>query len=174
MFCAQVFGTTMRALSLNELTIGANTIVAGKVLSSTSFRRNGRIYTKNKIQITEKISSQTQNEIIEVETIGGRIGNIVQKVIGAAELKKGDEYLLFLRNSANKKMRVLGMSQGAYSITKDNNTNNKMLMPSKINARLVKVDAQTGNLADSPSWIMEPKPLRDIISRINTVLKCAK
>lgn len=162
-------GTTLLALDLEALSRASDHICIGTVVDATSFLKGGRIYTLHRIAVTESIDGTAQSgEILEVVTAGGHSEWFSQKVFGAAELKTDAEYLLFLRKTHGPDTAaVVGMSQGAYPITRDPETRVRVITPPKTPPRLMKRDALSGGrLTTTTPWIAQVTPLDAVIVQI--------
>ncbi len=105
--------TTVRHLDLPTLTYRASNVVRGVVISQSNLEINGHIYTDSRVAVTECWSGECDS-IVVVRQIGGELGDNGTLVFGIAELKTGDEAVLFLRNAKTGTARPVGMAQGAF------------------------------------------------------------
>ena len=176
MICVSAFGTTLVALDLDDLTLESDSIVTGRVVDATSFLRDGRIFTLNRIEVDEALDdSSSSGEIIEVVTAGGRSEHFSQKVFGAPELEVGGRYLFFLQYRSKEVTRTLGMSQGAYRLREDPETRKWLVHPGSSAARLVRRSGKKGRrLVDVAPWLNRTRPLSDIAEEIRTILEAAR
>jgi hypothetical protein len=165
-------GTTLIALSLEDLTLDSDYIVTGYVLDSTSFLNEGRLFTLHRIR-TDRIldDSLESGEIIEIVTAGGHSEWFSQRVFGAPELEVGGQYLLFLkRHGVNDIVRPIGMSQGAYPVIADPTTRTPTAMPSCTGARLVqRYGGASGRFEETTPWLTEGRSLDEIVEEVRAI-----
>jgi len=115
---APVFGTTLEQLTLADMARQSTSIVRARVAGSRSAYMGSAIYTYFQLQVLETWKAGPQIAT-EVAIPGGAVDGIRQSVIGAPELKSGQEYLLFLWTSRSGLTQVIGLSQGRFSILGD-------------------------------------------------------
>lgn len=108
--------TTVERLSLEDLSIRAHLIVHGTVRSSESQWTADRklILTTTIIETTEAIKGQAPR-LLQVTTIGGRVGNTVLHVAGMPVFKPGEDAVVFVEQ-AGACETVLGLGQGKFSV----------------------------------------------------------
>jgi hypothetical protein len=168
--------TTLLSLDLKTLTLRADQVVVGRVMDSTSFMKDNRVYTLHRVEVTQSVASDKQEtDIIEVVTEGGHTATFTQRVEGAAELEVGMEYLLFLDLRGDLGMPyVTGMSQGAYPVLKDDSSLLKFVHPPNRLPRLVSRDASTLRLQDGGFWMKEKVRLDSMIEEIQSIIRGEK
>lgn len=170
-------GTTLLALSLEDLTLDADHIITGRVLDSTPILEDGRIYTLHRVQVDEDLDGiLEEGEIVEMVTAGGRSEWFSQKVFGAPELEVGGRYLLFLREyGVSGAVRALGMSQGVLPVVEDPRTRLSTVNPSPFSARLVRrFGGETGSLEEAEPWLTEARSLDDVIGEIRAIMESSR
>ncbi len=115
----------MKALSTEQLTALSDTIIRGEVVDVKAQWSKDRktIYTTAEIAVREAIKGKSVPETVTVRYRGGEAGDTGLRVSDTAELKKGEDVLLFLRTAesrANGKIhRITGKAQGKYTIGRD-------------------------------------------------------
>ncbi len=170
-------GTTLVALSLEDLTLDSDHIITGQVLDSTAILENGRIYTLHRVQVDEDLDGiLEQGEVVEMVTAGGHSEWFSQKVFGAPSLEVGGRYLLFLREfGVSGAVRALGMSQGALPVVADPRTRQLTVNPSSVGARLVRrFGGETAPLEEAEPWLTEARSLDDIVGEIRAIMERAR
>ncbi len=163
-------GTTLLAFDLESLTRFSDQICTGRVVDSTAFLRDGRIYTLNRIEIIEEVKGRKgSGEIIEVITAGGHSELFSQKVFGAAELEKETTYLFFLENRGiPEAVHPVGMTQGAVPVILDAETRVTRVHPPKFLPRLLTRNPIDGRFQSGIPWITEPRLLNEVLEQIRT------
>jgi hypothetical protein len=127
------YATTLRKLTLNELTAYADTIVAGKCEKVESVWLEKRIYTIATIRVTHSAKGQAATgRTIQIYELGGTVDKplpVKMHVPGAATLAQGEEMLLFLEKFGDKKQfhRLVGMAQGKIPVSTDAKTGKKVV-----------------------------------------------
>jgi hypothetical protein len=100
----------MRSMDLAELTVGADQIVVGDVVSTECAWDTGHrnIYSTIEISVQESWKGSVPNDgRIRIRQLGGTVGEIEMTVHGMARFTRGERELLFLRQA-----HVVGMGQG--------------------------------------------------------------
>ena len=110
--------TLLPTFSLAELDRAAHMIVRGEVVDQETvwdpLRRE--LYTHSFVRVDEVLAGGgTPGDWIVVRQIGGVLDGIARGVVGTAELRVGDELILFTRTDGALHYLV-GMAQGAYHI----------------------------------------------------------
>ena len=115
-------------MTLSDLRKRSQKVVLGHpVLAEAEWATVGqsrRIVTKTRfLQKSDWLRASSPDEKIEDEiivmTLGGRVGDIGQKVPGEARLLLRQEILLFLGEGQDGHERVIGMSQGAFPVERE-------------------------------------------------------
>lgn len=114
------YATVVRAVSVQELTHAAAVVAVGSPVSQQSYWEGGRIFTRVKVNVHEVWRGATAGKTtVEVVTFGGTVGDIAQRVDGAAVLPLGDRLVLFLNRDRSGILRPEGLWQGVYRIGDD-------------------------------------------------------
>jgi len=119
LFAAQLCATSVIPMSVEQLTVSSSEVVRARALSSQSSwdGEHAHIYTFTRFQSLETLKGSASSEIV-VRQMGGRVGNIEQRVSGVRRWNAGDESVLFLRPSevGQGVMAVVGLFQGNFSV----------------------------------------------------------
>lgn len=116
--------TTVRALSLDNLIEFSDRASLGTPVHYSSdfayIRGSRRIVTWTRIAQEEDLYSEDgQADEILVMTLGGKVGNLRQKVPGEAALTMGQRCLIFASSEQPDGTRqVIGMAQGKFTVEK--------------------------------------------------------
>ncbi len=118
----QLWATSVIPMSVEQLTAAASNVVRARAISSEARWNEDRtiIYTFTRFASIETWKGAPASEFI-VRQMGGRVGNVEQKVSGVRRWNAGDEAILFLRPSeaGNGVMAVVGLFQGNFSLHAD-------------------------------------------------------
>lgn len=124
--------STSLALTLPELRLRSKRVVLGRpVFHESEWSYVGgskRIITKTRVVqerdwlLAQDADEPSSDEFIVI-TLGGRVGDLAQKIAGEAHLPTNEPVLLFLSEGVNLEHKIVGMSQGAYPVV---NTHNEM------------------------------------------------
>jgi hypothetical protein len=108
--------TTVERLALEDLVKKAHRIVIGKVSNSRTYWSADRklILTNYTIQVDENIKGQTAS-IVEVTTVGGKIGDVALYVSGMPSFEKGENAVVFVEQSG-RYQTVVGLEQGKFTV----------------------------------------------------------
>ena len=116
---AQLFATSVIPMSVEQLTISSTEIVRARAISSVSSwdADHAHIYTFTSFEPIETWKGAAPSQIV-VRQMGGRVGNIEQRVSGVRRWSAGDESVLFLRPSevGQGVMAVVGLFQGNFAV----------------------------------------------------------
>ena len=119
LFAAQLFATSVIPMSIEQLTVSSTKVVRASAISSESSwdAEHAHIYTFTHFKPLETLKGGADSEIV-VRQMGGRVGNIEQRVSGVRRWNAGDESVLFLRPSeaGNGVMAVVGLFQGNFAV----------------------------------------------------------
>jgi len=114
--------TTMKYLSVAQLTEESSVIVVGKV-EAVECQWNvdhTMITTLVKVALSDVFKGAPTESVITIKLIGGSIGNIETVLIGSPTFRIGEETLLFLRavneEPFNGLLTVTGLAQGKFEI----------------------------------------------------------
>jgi hypothetical protein len=156
--------STMIALDLEELTLAADEVVVADVVDARAEpAQGGMIVTRLTVRVeTGLAGTRTRSDELEVVTAGGELGRAGVYVYGAARLRLGQRYLLFLRRR-DIGFTIVGQAQGALPVT--NPTRGEpVVQPAEDLPRLVR--RRDGRLVDASAAITSPTPLAQVATRI--------
>lgn len=95
-------------------------IVRATVLESYASASGPVIYTHYKLQVSERLKGAAVSEVV---VPGGMVNGVQQLVPGAPKFNRGEEYVFFLWTGPDGMSRVIGLTQGMFSVTEDGSTN---------------------------------------------------
>ena len=111
--------TTVQAMSLADLTLGAEVIFRGQVEESEAHWEGNLIVTDSIVRVEECLKGEC-NERETVRQIGGQVGDLVMEVVGTTAIRPGDEVALFVRsNQAQGHLMPVGLCQGVFVLAPD-------------------------------------------------------
>jgi hypothetical protein len=149
LWSSEAVASTAYGLTTEELVRRSARVSLGRsVERTTSFMDLAgarRIVTVHRIIEVERIDSDEAPEESWVLTLGGRMGDLGQKVSGEAEIRDGDDFVLFLGRETEASpsvppyRRVIGMAQGAYGLV--NESGRRRLHPARNLPNLVRPPA---------------------------------
>ncbi len=116
LLAAPAAASTAPTATVEELARSADLVVRGTVEAKAShLTPNGKhIYTTLRLRPSAAWKGSA-GAVVEVEVPGGVVGDLAQKVTGAAVLAEGEEVVLFLRKGAAA-YGVMGLSQGKFRV----------------------------------------------------------
>jgi hypothetical protein len=145
---------TLEKLSLDEMAQKSTAIVRGRVLGSYTAQRGSIIYTHYRVQVAETWKGAGAAEL-DVVVPGGAIRGLRQTFAGAPTLAPNAEYVLFLWTGASGLTRVIGLTQGIFTVAKGANGETVAVRPAATETmidpatgRSVKDEAVTLRVAD--------------------------
>ena len=112
--------TSVRQLQLDELVRGSSVIVQGTVEDVRSYLipERGWVATDTRIRVTDTLKG-SPGGYVTVTELGGVVGDTGMLVAGAAQFRRGEETIVFLRR-VDGKWRTLGLSQGKFEVRTEN------------------------------------------------------
>jgi len=111
--------TVMQRLDVRELAWTAPVIVEGRVVAQRTLLMQGRPWTESEIQVLESHKGALRRgAVVQVRQPGGIHGRIGMRVAGAAQFKRSERVLVFLRPVDGYNVPV-GMGQGKFEIYTD-------------------------------------------------------
>lgn len=120
--CALAFATTVKPMSIDDLTSAASAIVEGQATDSWSAwnPQHTLIYTFTRVRVAKTLKGTADSTIL-VKQLGGSAGGYTQKVAGVHPMRMGDTSVLFLRPSEARDgtMVIVGLMQGNFHIEKE-------------------------------------------------------
>lgn len=118
--------TTVKPLSIEELTASASLIVEGQATQSWSTwnTQHSLIYTFTRVRVTKTLKGASADTVLLVKQMGGTANGYTQRVAGVNPMKPGDVSVLFLRPSEahDGTMVVVGLMQGNFRIEREAQT----------------------------------------------------
>jgi len=109
-------------LGLAQLVTRANAVVVGTPVEARSLWEQSegrwRIVTYHRVALERVVAGKIEGSETWVRCLGGRVGDIGQRVEGEAVLPKGKRLLLFLSPRAEGGTRVVAMAQGVWMLVK--------------------------------------------------------
>lgn len=112
---------TVRAMSLEEMTDGADQIFVGRVVGTRTewSADRTRIYTYVTFEVDRFLKGGGDARTATIRLLGGRVGPYLSIVPGSPRFGGGEEVLLFSVGTAPSVPTVLGLSLGKFTLTKD-------------------------------------------------------
>jgi hypothetical protein len=122
-FAASAQAAVMLAKSLEELANEATVICVCRVVEQHSQwdAEQNMIVTIIALQAEERLKGSGGAEL-QVEVLGGVVGDKGLKVTGAPVFEQGERAVLFLKATENNRHHVVGWAQGKFTIRTDPNT----------------------------------------------------
>ena len=118
--------TTLEHLSFDDMLSKSTSIVRGRIGEGRGELVGRMIYTRYSVQVTETFKGSASTTV-DVLVPGGSANGLTQSIAGAPKLSTGSEMVLFLWRSPKNVNLVIGMSQGAFDITKDSSGDQLMV-----------------------------------------------
>ena len=144
------------ATSVEELARNSEVVVRGRVLSTSARWSEGRIYTYAEIQVATSIRGAAPARLTAV-TPGGVVGEVGQRVDGAALFTPGEEVVLFLGRPERGQYPVADLSQGKFAV------DGKQARPDTSRLDFVGTKVRAGERR------AEAMPLAELESRVRSV-----
>jgi hypothetical protein len=113
--------TTAREWSLKDLVGASDRCVVGEAVAKRSewvyLGGSKRIVTFTRfVQERDLLADNAEEDELELLTLGGRVGSLLQKVPGAPAVKQGERGLLFVAKEQDGSRHIVGMAQGHFPI----------------------------------------------------------
>ncbi len=109
-------------LSIRELVERSDGIFIGEVQDGRSQwdGRSGEICTLVTLEVQSELKGRADSDgTIHLRVPGGRVGSVMERVVGAARFAPGEHVLVFAARDQEGFYRVTGMAQGKYTIRQD-------------------------------------------------------
>ena len=116
--------TTLVSMSLDQLTQASSDIVEAHVINQASHwnAAHSQVFTITTFAISHTFKG-TASSRVEIEQLGGTIGNMRVFVPGDITFRPLEDYVLFLEPAGDSsRYRLVGMTQGAYRVYQDSST----------------------------------------------------
>jgi hypothetical protein len=152
--------TTLEQLSLDDMIAKSTAIVRGRVVSSQTSLHNSLIYTHFSIQVLERWKGP-EGASVDVAVPGGVYRGLRQSFPGTPALSAGSEYVLFLWTGKSGVTQVIGLSQGALNLGKDDKGN---VVVSRAALGEPLLDPKSGQKVDDAGLLMRFSDLSGHIS----------
>ena len=114
--------TTVKPMTIEQLTEEASTVVEGQAAESWSTwnAQHSLIYTFTRIRVTKSLKGQSADTVL-LKQLGGTANGYTQHVAGVNAMKPGDTSVLFLRPSGanDGTMVIVGLMQGNFRIARE-------------------------------------------------------
>lgn len=117
------------AVGLQDLSVGADVIITGKVTQQFSSWNddNTRIYTKATIQVDEYLKGINNGSSITVTYLGGEVGDVGEMYSHMPRFQDNEEVLVFLKkDNKNSDYKVFNGENGKISVIDDPKTGEKV------------------------------------------------
>jgi len=167
----QAAASTVRALSLEELTRKADVIVVGVADEAQSRRHiDGRLIVTDVSLHVEQVlkGSASATDTLIVTLLGGALDGVGLDVPGEASLPRGQRALVFLQHAPRSHdLRVVGMAQGVMPIETQGQT--LMVLPGAGAGALVERGSD-GALHPAPAPLMQPEPADSVLDRVRKLV----
>src|SRR5262249_20349393 len=111
--------TTVRRLSLDELSSDAVVVVRGVVGGVGAHRIGGHIYTDAALAVSQCLNGRSGAARAPVRQLGAEFDALGIRVEGNAELAPGAEVVLMPRRRLDGAFAPLGMAQGAFRVERE-------------------------------------------------------
>jgi hypothetical protein len=154
-------GATLEKLSLEEMIEKSTSIVRGKVIGARTISRGPVIYTLSDVQILERWKG-SDRAAVEVAIPGGSRAGYRQEFSGAPGLSGEREYVLFLWRGKSGINHVIGLSQGVFTVSADENGN---VVVHRAASGEVMLDPKTGQPIEDNALTLGLGELRDRVDR---------
>ena len=146
--------TIARAVKFDEKVESAASIVVGTVVDQESRwdDQHKWILTYSTIRVAKTLKGAPEQELTIV-TPGGKVGTIVQEVIGVPQFREGEENVVFVRDTEAGKT-VAFLEQGNYKVVADER-GQRMAVPAISTAVLVDTGRGTAVTPEEPRSLAE-------------------
>lgn len=105
--------TIMRYLEIEDLTRLSSDIFHGRVLSTSTYWNEGKIYTEVRFQVKAAFKGGVAtNQIVTITQLGGERDGVMLDFAGRPEFSEGEETVLFTTRGRRSDFVIIGMKQG--------------------------------------------------------------
>jgi hypothetical protein len=119
-FAYTASSATLKQLSFEEMTSLSTEIVRGSVTGTHTAQAGGVIFTHYRVQVAERWKGP-ERSAVDVAVQGGTLRGLTQNFAGVPELKIGSEYVMFLWTGAKGPTQLIGLQQGLFQVSPDEN-----------------------------------------------------
>jgi hypothetical protein len=101
-------------MELGEVVRRSDAIVLGRVEAASAHWEGGRIVSDVAVRVEDRLKGNA-GALLHVVHSGGKVGDIVMRVLGAPEFRVGQRAILFLAKTGEAH-RVVGLAQGKVDV----------------------------------------------------------
>ncbi len=111
---------TVRSLTLDTLVARSDRIVHGRVVGSHAAwdSETRTIWTHTEVLVIDSAKGSS-GRTVTVSEPGGVVGDVGHLLPGVPRFRLNDEVVLFLHGATGNRLRVTGLRQGVYGVTRD-------------------------------------------------------
>ena len=113
---ASVFGATLEKLSVEQMSQQSTVIVRGRITGCSGEMRGPVIYTRCAVAVTETWKGSPAQKI-EFVVPGGTFQGLSQTFSGSPKFNADEQFVLFLWVGRSGIPQIIGLSQGAFSVS---------------------------------------------------------
>ncbi len=163
LWAGSLAATTVKQLSLAELTASSDVIVVGKIVHQRADIVEGRVFTTTTLEPTEFWKGTASQERVVMRHLGGRTDDLETRVAGMPAFRVGEEVLVFLVKPQNYKFYIVnGLAQGKLSLE------GEIATPNVGDLRLM----ETPSVESTPTdFHLKPQDLKSLRRQVNTALE---
>jgi len=123
---APVLATTLKRMSLPDLSRAAHTIVRARCVANSTRWDTGEIWTFTTFDV-EEIWKRSAPAQITVRLLGGKSGNFTSTVSGVPRFAPGEELVLFLERTTAQDFSIVSWVQRTFRIGRDRTTDEEIV-----------------------------------------------
>ena len=171
-----IFAGSMISSDLDELLQLADTVVLGKVVSSSGYWKGEKIFTRSIIAVEQTLKGTVRDQL-EINTLGGtamhpRLGFPVSLAASTGvSLTPGETFVLLLRDRGQDGFQVVGMAQGKFPVTTDPQSGRRMIV---VGPKKLDVKRSQPGLEKSLDIGVQQMQLEEFITFLQKQMKTAK
>lgn len=113
-------GTTLKAMSLGEMTRDAAEVVRARCVKNSTGWDGGEIWTFSMFEVEETWKGAAERQL-RVRLLGGRTESVTSTVSGVPRFRSGEEVVLFLEPTSRGDYSVVGWMEGTFRIRREVN-----------------------------------------------------
>ena len=145
---------TLERLSLSDMIAKSTAIERATVSGSYTAVEGPVIYTHYKLQVSEQLKGTA---ITEMVVPGGSVNAVRQFFAGEPQFQPGDEYVFFLWTGKTGLTRIMGMTQGMFSVAPGGAADPSV---TRAASRELMLDTTTGRPVKDQTLVMKLSDLR--------------
>lgn len=153
LFTGMVFATIVVRMSVSQMVDRAQLVVEGTV-TDTACRwdeAHRYIITEAQVKVSRTLKGKVGTSTITVRALGGEVDGVGLYVAGTPKFKIGEETLLFLERHPVKDWRVVGLSQGKFTLVTDKKTGSKMAI-SPATSQVISLEVLESQILNGEGW----------------------